>query len=156
MRSKNKCKQSASWINIGSSLLFSGFRGFGTDESSNQSRARILKHFKVAAEKITLGKVDFSSEILKQHTILLTAPRSSHPSRKTAWMIKNPEKAGMDRKISFHAKSCLFSPHEMFKNSGSGNKIYKSASVIEKCSHGVGNQILLFYPELLGTFVITS
>jgi hypothetical protein len=26
----------------------------------------------------------------------------------------------MDRKISFHGKSCLFSPHEMFKNSGSG------------------------------------
>jgi hypothetical protein len=35
-------------------------------------------------------------------------------------MFKNLEKAGMDRKISFHAKSCLFSPHEMFKNSGSG------------------------------------
>ncbi len=74
------------------------------------SRARILKHFKVVAEKIALGKVDFSSEILKQPIILLTAARSSHASRKTAWMFKNPEKAGMDRKISFHGKSCLFSP----------------------------------------------
>ncbi len=36
-------------------------------------------------------------------------------------MSKNPEKAGMDRKISFHNKSCLFSPQEMFKNSGSGH-----------------------------------
>jgi hypothetical protein len=47
------------------------------------SRARILKHFKVAAEKIALGKVDFSREILKQTTFLLTAARSSHSSRKT-------------------------------------------------------------------------
>ncbi len=42
--------------------------------------AWIFKHFKVAAEKIALGKVDFASEILKQPTILLTAARSSRPS----------------------------------------------------------------------------
>jgi hypothetical protein len=30
-----------------------------------QSRARILKHFKVTAEKIALGKVNFSCGILK-------------------------------------------------------------------------------------------
>jgi nicotinamide mononucleotide adenylyltransferase len=35
-------------------------------------------------------------------------------------MFKNPEKAGMDRKKSFQGKSYIFSPHEMFQNSGSG------------------------------------
>ncbi len=29
----------------------------------------------------------------------------------------------MDRKIYFHAKSFLFSPHEMCKNSGSGQSV---------------------------------
>ncbi len=41
------------------------------------------------------------------------------PSRKTACVFKNPENTGMVRKISFQAKSYLFSLHEMFKNSGS-------------------------------------
>jgi hypothetical protein len=35
--------------------------------------ARILKHFKVAAEKIALGKVNFSNGILKQPDFSLTA-----------------------------------------------------------------------------------
>ncbi len=34
-------------------------------------------------------------------------------------MFKNPENAGMGRKISFQAKSYLFDLHEMFKNLGS-------------------------------------
>jgi hypothetical protein len=37
------------------------------------TRARILKHFKVTAEKIALGKVNFSNRILKQPTFSLTA-----------------------------------------------------------------------------------
>ncbi len=36
-----------------------------------------------------------------------------------ACVFKNRENAGMVRKISFQAKSYLFSLHEMFKNSGS-------------------------------------
>jgi hypothetical protein len=60
--------------------------------------ARILKHFKVAAEKIASGKVYFSSEIPKRPTFLLTTVHSGHPSGKTACILKNPEKAGMDRK----------------------------------------------------------
>ncbi len=35
-------------------------------------------------------------------------------------MFRNPKNEGMGRKISFQAKSCLFSPHKMFKNPGSG------------------------------------
>jgi hypothetical protein len=35
--------------------------------------AQILKHFKVTAEKIALGKVNFSSGILKQPDFSLTA-----------------------------------------------------------------------------------
>jgi hypothetical protein len=46
--------------------------------------------------------------------------RTSHPSRKTAFVFRNPKNAGMVRKISFQAKSYLFNLHEMFKNSGSG------------------------------------
>ncbi len=38
-------------------------------------RARILKHFKVTAEKIALGKVNFSNGILKQPDFSLTAVR---------------------------------------------------------------------------------
>jgi hypothetical protein len=38
-------------------------------------------------------------------------------------VFKNPENAGMVRKISFQAKSYLFNLHEMFKNSGSGSLI---------------------------------
>jgi hypothetical protein len=38
-----------------------------------ESRARILKHFKVTAEKIALGKVNFSNGILKQPDLSLTA-----------------------------------------------------------------------------------
>ena len=37
------------------------------------NRARILKHFKVTAEKIALGKVNFSNGILKQPDFSLTA-----------------------------------------------------------------------------------
>jgi hypothetical protein len=37
------------------------------------TRARILKHFKVTAEKIALEKVNFSKGILKQPDISLTA-----------------------------------------------------------------------------------
>ncbi len=44
---------------------------------------------------------------------------ASHPSRKTACVFKNPENAGMIRKLYFQAKSYLFNLHEMFKNSGS-------------------------------------
>jgi hypothetical protein len=40
---------------------------------SQVARARILKHFKVTAEKIDLGKVNFSSGILKQPAFPLTA-----------------------------------------------------------------------------------
>jgi hypothetical protein len=36
-------------------------------------RAQILKHFKVTAEKIALGKVNFSNGILKQPDFSLTA-----------------------------------------------------------------------------------
>jgi hypothetical protein len=43
------------------------------------------------------------------------------PSRKTACVFKNPENAGMVRKISFQMKSYLFNLQEMFKNSGSGH-----------------------------------
>jgi hypothetical protein len=35
-------------------------------------------------------------------------------------VFKNPENAGMVRKISFQAKSYLFNLNEMFKNFGSG------------------------------------
>ncbi len=50
----------------------------------------------------------------------VTVANTSHPSRKkTAFVFKNPENAGMIRKISFQAKSYLFNLHEMFKNSGS-------------------------------------
>jgi hypothetical protein len=45
---------------------------------------------------------------------------ASHPSRKTACVFKNPENAGMVRKISFQAKSYFFNLHDMFRNSGSG------------------------------------
>ncbi len=45
--------------------------------------------------------------------------RASHPSRKTACVFKNPENAGMIRKISFQAKSSFLNLQEMFKNSGS-------------------------------------
>jgi hypothetical protein len=100
-------------------------------------RARILKHFKVTAKKIALGKVNFSNGILKQPDFSLTAvlplwpgdlffsywtecSNVSHPSRKTACVFKNPKNAGMVRKIFFQAKSCLLNLHEMFKNSGSG------------------------------------
>jgi hypothetical protein len=37
------------------------------------SGARVLKHFKVTAEKIALGKVTFSNGILKQPDFSLTA-----------------------------------------------------------------------------------
>ncbi len=37
------------------------------------SRARILKHFKVTAEKIALGEVNFSNGILSQPDFSLTA-----------------------------------------------------------------------------------
>ncbi len=83
-----------------------------------------------------MGKVNFSNGILKQPPIPLTAVcycfqatyslsfwtehiSASNPYRKTACVFKNPENAGIVRNISFQAKSCLFSPHEMFKNSGS-------------------------------------
>jgi hypothetical protein len=95
------------------------------------NKAHILKHFKVTAEKIALGKVNFSKGILKQPDILLTAvcywrstvffsywSECSNASRKTACVFKNPKNAGMVRKITFHAKSYLFNLHEMFKNSG--------------------------------------
>jgi hypothetical protein len=103
---------------------------------SHFTRARILKHFEVTAEKIPLGKVNFSSRILK--TILLfinsclplwpgdlffshrtECSSASHPSKKTACVFKNPENAGIVRKISFQVKSYLFNLHEMFKNLGS-------------------------------------
>jgi hypothetical protein len=45
---------------------------------------------------------------------------ASHPSRKTACVFKNPENAGMVRKMSFQAKSYLFTLNEMFKHLGSG------------------------------------
>jgi hypothetical protein len=35
-------------------------------------------------------------------------------------VFKNPKNAGMVRKVSLQAKSYLFSPQEMLKNSGSG------------------------------------
>ncbi len=38
-----------------------------------RTRARILQHFKVTAEKIALGKVNFSKGILKQPDFSLTA-----------------------------------------------------------------------------------
>jgi hypothetical protein len=40
---------------------------------SASSRARILKHFEVTAEKIALGEVSFSNGILKQPDFSLTA-----------------------------------------------------------------------------------
>jgi hypothetical protein len=43
------------------------------DHCSIPDFARILKHFKVTAEKIALGKVNFSNGILKQPTFSLTA-----------------------------------------------------------------------------------
>ncbi len=42
------------------------------------------------------------------------------PSRKTAFVFQDPENIGMGRNIYFQAKSFLFSPHELCKNSGSG------------------------------------
>jgi hypothetical protein len=41
--------------------------------NDDQYRARILKHFKVTAEKTALGKVNFSNGILKQPDFSLTA-----------------------------------------------------------------------------------
>jgi hypothetical protein len=38
-------------------------------------------------------------------------------------VFKNPENAEIGRKISFQAKRYLFSPNEMFKNSGSDHPI---------------------------------
>ncbi len=101
-------------------------------------RARILKHLKVTAEKIALGKVNFSNGILKQPDFSLTAVcRCGQETYSlatglnaavlvtlleicTACVFKNPKNAGKVRKISFQAKSYLFNLHEMFKNSGSG------------------------------------
>jgi hypothetical protein len=45
---------------------------------------------------------------------------TGHPSRKIAYVFKNPKNAGMVRTIPFQAKSYLFSPLEMFMNSASG------------------------------------
>ncbi len=41
-------------------------------------------------------------------------------------MFKNPENAGMVRKISFQMKSYLFNLHEMFKNLGSGQTLARN------------------------------
>ncbi len=86
---------------------------------------------------MALGKVNFSNGILIQPDFSLTAV--CHCGQDTYTLatglnaavlvtllerqlcvFKNPENAGMVRKIFFQAKSCLFNLHEMFKNSGSG------------------------------------
>jgi hypothetical protein len=88
---------------------------------SQVARARILKHFKVTAEKVDLGKVNFSSGILKQPAFPLTAVRHCVAARERQLeCIGIHEDAGIVRKISFQAKSYFFRPYEMFKNSGSG------------------------------------
>jgi hypothetical protein len=45
-------------------------------------------------------------------------------------VFKNPENAGMVRKISFRAKSYLFNLHEMFKNSGSVHLVQKQNKTV--------------------------
>ncbi len=121
-----------SWISKEMSSLY-----FGLDVFCRfQARARILKHFKVTAEKKAFGKVNFSNGILKQPDFSLTAV--CHCDQETyslasglnaavlvtllvkiACVFKNPKNAGMVGKISYQAKSYLFNHHEMFKNSGS-------------------------------------
>jgi hypothetical protein len=98
------------------------------------TRARILKHFKVAAEKIALGKVNFSNGILKQPDFSLPAicqcgheTYSLATGLNAAVIVTLLERQLVCLRIpkmqewleSFQAKSYLFNFHEMFKNSGS-------------------------------------
>jgi hypothetical protein len=49
---------------------------------------------------------------------------AGHSYRKTACVFKNPEHAGMVRRISFQAKSYLLDLQEMFNNLGSGGLFF--------------------------------
>ncbi len=88
---------------------------------------RFLKHFKVAAEKIALGRLFRWNSYLP--TFSLTAARNGHPSRKTAYMIKNTE-------IQVGKEIYLFKPKVIFSAAVRSVRIrarHSKESVFMKC-----------------------
>ncbi len=61
---------------------------------------------------VVLNRLSFRQDSLKSPA--RTWQRAG--SRKTTWVFKNPENAGMGKKIYFQAKRNLSSPHTMLRN----------------------------------------